>query len=215
MSAIRPSVSARTGCRTGRPGSPCLLSRSAIAGMVLSAAAATALVSTGLDAQEATSLLDTSFSTTELDRMCRVPAHRLNVQLMWENRDMADLDLHAMRPDGTHISYRARGTQRCEGVLDHDRLRDSVFTTPETFFVQQEGCPSAPQGEFRIWVQYFGGRLREVPFTLTVRLGDSVQFTCRGVVSLARSRRLSQAIRLPADAAAVETGQVSLPAWCG
>jgi len=161
------------------------------------------------------SLLDSGFSTTELDRMCTVPEHRLNVQLMWENRDMADLDLHAMRPDGTHISYRARGTDRCAGVLDHDRLRDSIFATPETFFVQQEGCRTAPQGEYRIWVRYFGGRLPEVPFTLTVRLGDTVQFTCRGAVSQARSRRMSGVIRLPADAAAVEAGDVSLPAWCG
>jgi len=214
MSALRPSVSARTGCRAGRPERFSARSRPAVAGIVLSLAAALTPVATAVEAQETASLLETAFSTTELDRMCRVPAHRLNVQLMWENRDMADLDLHAMRPDGTHISYRARGTQRCAGVLDHDRLRDSLFTTPETFFVQQEGCSSAPQGEFRIWVQYFGGRLREVPFTLTVRLGDSVQFTCRGVVSQARSRRISGIIRLPANAAAVETGQVSLPAWC-
>lgn len=215
MSAIRPSLSVRAGRRAGRPESFPARSRSVVAAMVLSAAAAMMLAPKALNAQETAALLDTGFSTTELDRMCRVPAHRLNVQLMWENRDMADLDLHAMRPDGTHISYRARGTQRCEGVLDHDRLRDSLFTTPETFFVQQEGCPTAPQGEFRIWVQYFGGRLREVPFTLTIRLGDSVQFTCRGVVSQARSRQMSGIVRLPADAAAVETGQVSLPAWCG
>jgi len=166
-------------------------------------------------AQLETAGLERGFSTTELERMCTVPAHRLNVQLMWNNRELADLDLHAVRPDGTHISYRQRGNNRCLGVLDHDRLRDSRFATPETFFVEQQGCARAPAGEYRIWVRYFGGRLREVPFTLTIRLGDSVQFTCRGQVSQARSRQMSGILRLPADPDALERGEVSLPAWCG
>jgi len=204
---LRREVPPASGCGQVRRASPELL-RAGLLGAV-------ALLAGPAAGQTLPPSLDSAFSTTELERMCTVPAHRLNVQLMWDNRELADLDLHAMRPDGTHISYRARGTNRCQGVLDHDRLRDSRFATPETFFVQQEGCRAAPQGDYRIWVRYFGGRLPVVPFTLTIRLGDSVQVTCRGTVSQARARRQSGFLRLPANAEALESGEVSLPDWCG
>jgi len=163
----------------------------------------------------AQSPLDTGFSTTELQRMCRSPEHRLNVQLIWDNREMADLDLHAVRPDGKHISYRARGVDKCKGVLDHDRLRASRFNTPETFLVRQQGCSAAsPSGGYRIWVRYFSGRLARVPFTLRIRLGDSIEITCRGEVANPRGQRDSEAFTLPAAAQRVERDDLDLPAWC-
>jgi len=167
----------------------------------------------GPQGSRAQSGLDAGFSTTELERMCRTPEHRINVQLIWDNREIADLDLHAMRPDGKHISYRARGTDKCKGVLDHDRLRGSRFNTPETFLVKQDGCRT-PAGSYRIWVRYFSGRLARVPFTLKIRLGDSVEITCRGQVTRPRGGRQTQPIFLPVDPDMAEAGDLDLPSWC-
>lgn len=158
-------------------------------------------------------VLQTRFSTAELDRMCLAPPHRLNVQLFWRDRVNSDLDLHVMRPDGRHVYYRDRGLDRCKGVLDHDRLKDGRFDEPETFFVQQEEC-AVPEGGYQIWVQYFSGRLRQVPFTLKVSIGDQVQFICRGVLTSDVARRITQPFAVPADLAGASDAAFSLPDWC-
>lgn len=158
-------------------------------------------------------VLETRFSTAELDRMCLAPPHRLNVQLMWRDRVNADLDLHVLRPDGRHVYYRDRGLDRCKGVLDHDRLKEGRFDEPETFFVEHETC-AVPEGGYQIWVQYFSGRLARVPFTLKVSIGDSVQFVCEGVLTADVSRRTTRPFAVPADLAGVSDVGFALPDWC-
>lgn len=97
----------------------------------------------------------------------------MNVSLVWDT--VSDLDLAVTCPNGTIISFRNRTPAQCPGRLDVDanvsRLNATTQPIENVFFEN----PSA--GTYQISVNLFSrnGISGDLPFTVQVRLGDSIR----------------------------------------
>ncbi len=110
------------------------------------------------------------------DRLTSAGAQTGDVQvsLIWNNRN--DLDLHVIPPSGQEISF-MRPRSRCNGRLDVD-MNAGLFTSDEP--VENVFWPTgkAPNGKYRVIVQYYGRRdpdTKDGTFEVAVKVNGEVQ----------------------------------------
>lgn len=96
----------------------------------------------------------------------------LNVSLVWDT--LSDIDLAVICPNGVTISFRDRAPAQCSGRMDLDaNMPQSATLTPieNIFFINPH------TGSYQVEVSLFNnnGTTGDIPFTLQVRLGDTIR----------------------------------------
>jgi hypothetical protein len=119
-------------------------------------------------------LLGAGAETLDVVRVqAETPRTSLRIQLTWDV-DLADVDLYTLQPDGGVVWFGGRSSAL--GFLDCD---NTVGYGPEHFTLT-----SPVPGLFRVFVHYYAGWRRNVPYHVTILKNDQVFQKYDGVLTV-------------------------------
>ena len=97
----------------------------------------------------------------------------VQISLMWDNLD--DLDLHCEDPSGVRIYFNhKRSSSGGELDVDMNAGGRSSSEPVENIYWPANG---APEGQYKVWVDYYGkkSRVDETPYTVAIKQGGKVE----------------------------------------